>query len=92
VTNQKLTPLKGADISACLGFKNIAPKVSLLDQNIESNVDSSELRRSLFPELVLEIEEWVKAYKDEQTQKLRRQMVFAQGSSGRGLKERFELL
>lgn len=54
----------------------------------EAGVDPSALRRTRFPELVSEIQEWVESNKGDQTQKSPRQIMLAQRSRNRGLKEK----
>jgi hypothetical protein len=78
-----------------LGKPDIVPKGTPLSQNNvakEAGVDPSALRKARFPELVLEIKEWVNTHKDDQGQKSPRQMVLAQRSRNRGLKERIDVL
>ena len=74
-----------------LGKTDILPKGTPLSQNNvakEAGVDPSALRRTRFPELVSEIQDWVEANKDDQAQKSPRQMMLAQRSRNRGLKEK----
>lgn len=74
-----------------LGKPDIVPKGTQLSQNNvakEAGVDPSALRRARFPELVSEIQDWVESNKDDQTQKSPRQMMLAQRSRNRGLKEK----
>jgi len=74
-----------------LGKPDILPKGTQLSQNNvakEAGVDPSALRRARFPELVSEIQDWVEANKDDQAQKSPRQMMLAQRSRNRGLKEK----
>jgi len=42
--------------------------------------------------LVSEIQDWIEAYKDEQAQKFPRQMMLAQRSRNRDLKEKYKAL
>lgn len=77
------------------GKPNILPKGTTLSQNNvakEAGVDPSALRRARFPELVSEIQDWIEAHKDEQVQKSPRQMMLAQRSRNRNLRERIEAL
>lgn len=74
-----------------LGKPEILPKGTPLSQNNvakEAGVDPSALRRARFPELVSEMQEWIETHKDDQTQKSPRQMMLAQRSRNRGLKEK----
>lgn len=78
-----------------LGKPDIVPKGTQLSQNNvakEAGVDPSALRRTRFPELVSEIQDWVESNKNDQTQKSPRQMMLAQRSRNRGLKEKIESL
>ena len=78
-----------------LGKTDILPKGTPLSQNNvakEAGVDSSALRRTRFPELVSEIQDWIETHKDEQTQKSPRQMMLAQRSRNRDLKEKYKAL
>ena len=78
-----------------LGKTDILPKGTPLSQNNvakEAGVDSSALRRARFPELVSEIQDWIETHKDEQTQKSPRQMMLAQRSRNRDLKEKYKAL
>lgn len=77
------------------GKPDILPKGTPLSQNNvakEAGVDPSALRRARFPELVSEIQDWIEAHKDEQTQKSSRQMMLAQRSRNRDLKEKNKAL
>ncbi|KZY85238.1 hypothetical protein A3743_19450, partial [Oleiphilus sp. HI0072] len=58
----------------------------------EAGVDPSALRRARFPELVADIQEWIEAHKDEKTTKTPRQMMLAQRSRNRDLKEKYKSL
>jgi hypothetical protein len=74
-----------------LGKLNILPKGTPLSQNNvakEAGVDPSALRRARFPELVTEIQDWIETHKADQTQKSPRQMMLAQRSRSRDLKEK----
>jgi hypothetical protein len=78
-----------------LGKTDILPKGTPLSQNNvakEAGVDPSALRRTRFPELVSEIQDWVEDHKEEQTQKSPRQMMLAQRSRNRDLKEKHKAL
>jgi len=78
-----------------LGKPDILPKGTPLSQNNvakEAGVDPSALRRTRFPELVSEIQDWIVAHKDEQTQISPRQMMLAQRSRNRDLKEKYKAL
>lgn len=73
------------------GKPDILPKGTPLSQNNvakEAGVDPSALRRTRFPELVSEIQDWVEAHKDNQAHKSPRQMMLAQRSRNRSLKEK----
>lgn len=77
------------------GKPNILPKGTTLSQNNvakEAGVDPSALRRARFPELVSEIQDWIEVHKGEQAQKSPRQMMLAQRSRNRSLRERIEAL
>ncbi|RDL42577.1 hypothetical protein DN730_18945 [Marinomonas piezotolerans] len=77
------------------GKPDILPKGTLLSQNNvakEAGVDPSALRRARFPELVAEIQEWIEAHKDEKATKSPRQMMLAQRSRNRDLKEKYKSL
>lgn len=77
------------------GKPDILPKGTPLSQNNvakEAGVDPSALRRARFPELVAEIQEWIEAHKDEKTTKTPRQMMLAQRSRNRDLKEKYKSL
>lgn len=77
------------------GKPDILPKGTLLSQNNvakEAGVDPSALRRVRFPELVADIQAWIEAHKDEATTKSPRQMMLAQRSRNRDLKEKVEAL
>lgn len=77
------------------GKPDILPKGTPLSQNNvakEAGVDPSALRRVRFPELVSEIQEWIEAHKDEKTTKTPRQMMLAQRSRNRDLKEKSNAL
>lgn len=77
------------------GRPEIVPKGTLLSQNNvakEAGVDPSALRRVRFPELVSEIQDWIEAHKDEKTQISPRQMMLAQRSRNRDLKEKYKSL
>lgn len=77
------------------GKPDILPKGTPLSQNNvakEAGVDPSALRRTRFPELVSEIQDWVEANKDDQGQKSPRQMMLAQRSRNRDLKEKYKSL
>ncbi|BDX01290.1 hypothetical protein MACH16_04880 [Marinomonas pontica] len=78
-----------------LGKPDIVPKGTPLSQNNvakEAGVDPSALRRARFPELVSEIQDWIETHKDEQTHKSSRQMMLAQRSRNRDLKEKYKSL
>ena len=78
-----------------LGKLDMLPKGTPLSQNNvakEAGVDPSALRRTRFPELVSEIQDWIEVHKDEQTQKSPRQMMLAQRSRNRDLKEKYKAL
>jgi hypothetical protein len=78
-----------------LGKPDILPKGTPLSQNNvakEAVADPSTLRGTRFPELVSEIQAWIEANKDEQTQKTPRQMMLAQRSRSRDLKEKYKAL
>jgi hypothetical protein len=77
------------------GKPNILPNGTTLSQNNvakEAGVDPSALRRVRFPELVSEIKLWVDAHKDEAPKKSSRQMMLAQRSRSRDLKEKYKAL
>jgi len=77
------------------GKPDILPKGTPLSQNNvakEAGVDPSALRRARFPELVADIQAWIEAHKDEATTKSPRQMMLAQRSRNRDLKEKVEAL
>jgi len=77
------------------GKPDILPKGTPLSQNNvakEAGVDPSALRRARFPELVSEIQEWIVVHKDEKTTKTPRQMMLAQRSRNRDLKEKYKSL
>ena len=89
--------LKFRNAFECLkqGKPDILPKGTPLSQNNvakEAGVDPSALRRARFPELVAEIQEWIEAYKYEKTTKSPRQMMLAQRSRNRDLKEKYSSL
>jgi len=73
------------------GKPNLIQKGKPISQNNvakEAGVDPSALRRTRFPELVEEIQEWITNNKDKQSQKSPRQMILAQRSRNRSLKEK----
>jgi len=77
------------------GKPDILPKGTHLSQNNvakEAGVDPSALRRARFPELVSKIQEWIDAHKDEKRTKTPRQMMLAQRSKNRDLKEKYQSL
>lgn len=77
------------------GKPMLLPKGARLSQNNvakESGVDPSALRRSRFPALVDEIKTWVEDHKEEELSKSPRQMMLAQRSRNRDLRERIEAL
>jgi hypothetical protein len=77
------------------GKPDILPKGTPLSQNNvakEAGVDPSALRRARFPELVSEIQEWIETHKDEKSIKTPRQMMLAQRSKNRDLKEKYQSL
>ncbi|XKH60741.1 hypothetical protein LG290_02880 [Halomonas sediminis] len=81
------------------GKPDILPKGTPLSQNNvakeagkEAGVDPSALRRARFPELVADIQAWIEAHKDEAPHKSPRQMMLAQRSRNRDLKEKVEAL
>jgi len=77
------------------GKPDLLPKSTPLSQNNvakEAGVDSSALRRIRFPELVSEIQDWIETHKDEQAQKSPRQMMLAQRSKNRDLKDKYKSL
>jgi hypothetical protein len=74
-----------------LGKPDIVPKGTPLSQNNvakEAGVDPSALRRTRFPELVTEIQDWIEAHKGDQASKSPRHMMLAQRSRSRDLKEK----
>lgn len=74
-----------------LGKPDIVPKGTQLSQNNvakEAGVDPSALRRTRFPELVSEIQDWIEAHKADQNQKSPRQMMLGQRSRNRDIKEK----
>ncbi len=78
-----------------VGKPQIVPKGTPLSQNNvakEAGVDPSALRRTRFPELVIEIQDWIEAHKDETAQKSPRQMMLAQRSRNRDLQEKLKAL
>lgn len=78
-----------------LGKPDIVPKGTPLSQNNvakEAGVDPSALRRVRFPELVLEIQTWIENHKEEHVSNIPRQMMLAQRSKNRTLKERISAL
>lgn len=77
------------------GKPDILPKDTPLSQNNvakEAGVDPSALRRARFPELVAEIQEWIEVHKGEKATKSPRQMMLAQRSRNRDLKEKYKSL
>lgn len=77
------------------GKPDILPKGTALSQNNvakEAGVDPSALRRARFPNLVDDIQSWIEAHKDEKPQKTPRQMILAQRSRSRDLKEKYKAL
>lgn len=77
------------------GQPDILPKGTPLSQNNvakEAGVDPSALRRARFPELVAEIQKWIEEHKNEKTTKSPRQMMLAQRSRNRDLKEKSNAL
>jgi hypothetical protein len=58
----------------------------------EAGVDPSALRRSRFPELVTEIKTWIETTKEDDIQKSPRQMMLAQRTRSRELRERIKSL
>lgn len=73
----------------------ILPKGTSLSQNNvakEAGVDPSALRRARYPELVVEIQEWIGAHKEDLVRKSPRQMMLAQRSRNRDLKEKIVAL
>lgn len=77
------------------GKPDVLPMGSLLSQNNvakEAGVDPSALRRVRFPELVSEIQAWVELHKDDVSEKSPRQMMLAQRSRNRDLKEKVKAL
>mgnify|MGYP005725292303 FL=1 len=77
------------------GKPDILPKGTPLSQNNvakEAGVDPSALRRARFPELVADIQEWIEAHKGEKTVKSPRQMMLAQRSRNRDIKEKCKAL
>jgi len=77
------------------GKPNIIPKGSSISQNNiakEAGVDPSALRRSRFPELVSEIQSWIEAHKRDAPKKSARQMMLAQRSKNRDLREKISAL
>lgn len=67
------------------------PKGSKLTQNNvarEAGVDPSALRRARFPELIAEIQAWVEAHAEDETQKSPRQRLLAVRGRNRGLRQR----
>ena len=78
-----------------LGKPDIVPKGTSLSQNNvakEAGVDPSALRRARFPELISEIQDWIETHKDEQVHKSPRQMILAQRSRNRDLKDKYKSL
>lgn len=78
-----------------VGKPDILPKGTPLSQNNvakEAGVDPSALRRARFPELVADIQAWVESHKGEAPQKSPRQMMLAQRSRNRDLKEKVKAL
>ncbi|MCU7885380.1 MAG: hypothetical protein KZQ82_14410 [Candidatus Thiodiazotropha sp. (ex Lucinoma annulata)] len=77
------------------GKQEILPKGTPLSQNNvakEVGVDPSALRRARFPELVADIQDWIKAHKEDQIQISPRQMMLAQRSRNRDLQENIKSL
>lgn len=77
------------------GKPDILPKGTRLSQNNvakEAGVDPSALRRTRFPELVADIQAWIEDHKDEAPQKSSRQMMLAQRSRNRDLREKVKAL
>jgi hypothetical protein len=77
------------------GKPDILQKGTLLSQNNvakEAGVDPSALRRARFPELVADIQTWIDANKNETPQKSPRQMMLAQRSRNRDLREKSRAL
>ena len=73
------------------GELEILPKGTPISQNNiakEAGVDPSALRRARFPELVTEIQNWIEEHKEEAEQKSPRQMMLAQRSRNRDLREK----
>lgn len=78
-----------------LGRPDILPKGTPISQNNvakEAGVDPSALRRVRFPELVSDIQAWIDAHRDEAPQNSPRQMMLAQRSRNRDLKEKVKAL
>jgi len=78
-----------------LGKPNILPKGIPLSQNNvakEAGVDPSALRRARFPELVEDIQAWIKTHKADTVQKSPRQMMLTQRSRNRDLREKVKAL
>lgn len=77
------------------GKPDILPRGAQLSQNNvakEAGVDPSALRRTRFPELVADIQAWIEGHKDEAPQKSPRQMMIAQRSRNRDLREKVKAL
>lgn len=78
-----------------IGKTEILPKGTIVSQNNvakEAGVDPSALRRTRFPALVAEIQEWIEQNKQVIAEKSPRQMLLAQRSRSRNLRERIDSL
>ena len=74
---------------------DVLPKGTKLSQNNvakEAGVDPSALRRSRFPLLVEEIQAWLEEHKEQQLQTSPRQMMLAQRTRNRNMRERLDAL
>lgn len=68
----------------------ILPKGTLVSQNNvakEAGVNPSALRSSRYPELSQQIQKWIEDHKEDPVQKSSRQMMLAQRSKNRALRE-----
>lgn len=75
------------------GKPQILPKGTRVSQNNvakEAGVDPSALRRSRFPKLVQDIQQWIEANGGDDGTKSPRQRILAARSQNRGLRERLD--
>lgn len=72
------------------GRPEILPKGTPVSQNNvakETGVNPSDLRRARYPDLVESIQNWIEEHKEDPVQKSSRQMMLAQRSRNRDLRE-----